>query len=368
MAAVIPLPFALAPDDGLDGEESVRGEAFHLREQQTPGRLSAGQLERLCRMLGLQMDEAHQLLRNVPRMLDVDRTDVDFLPLLAARTGALLSPEDPYDAQREEIKRRPYFVAIKGTIPCITAAAQIATSREVEVTERIYTSFKTASAAGDPVYDDFVLVDGDSPKGTLTLTRRLIPESCTFAVVDGGDPSLAVVSVSGSGYGPRAITVEVDLGTTTLAAVIDAINEHPQASVLVEASLGAGFGGTPLDTAVAAVDLADPFDPSDPERHLLPSLTDVDAFLAHLAVAGEVDDTHHPLMDYGKTSFASADKIVVTILLEAYDPETEADGFTYHVPFTALARERLGRWLHEAAPEDSTVLKVIRTPAVFERA
>lgn len=78
-----------------------------------------GQLQRFLKLVSFTLDGVKAYAENQKDMIDVDRTDADFLPYLAALVGTELSFEIPISKQRELIKRAVAIYRTKGTLPAI---------------------------------------------------------------------------------------------------------------------------------------------------------------------------------------------------------------------------------------------------------
>jgi len=89
------------------------GEVFNPAED---GSVKYGQLRRFLKIFGPKFDEIKGLLDAMPVMIDVDQTDADFLPLMAALVGVQFNQELPISQQREEIKGAVQWYKRKGTV------------------------------------------------------------------------------------------------------------------------------------------------------------------------------------------------------------------------------------------------------------
>ena len=94
----------------------LTGEWVNLGED---GTLAKGQLQRFLKLVSFALDEVKGLIDAFPVMLNVDKTDADYLPLIAALVGIDFNYDIPIPRQREEIKRAVEVYKTKGTIPGI---------------------------------------------------------------------------------------------------------------------------------------------------------------------------------------------------------------------------------------------------------
>lgn len=78
-----------------------KGEIFALHED---GELKKGQLQRFLQLIGPELDLEKGLVDTMPTMIDVDKTDADYLPLIAELVGVKPNREIPIPQFREEIK------------------------------------------------------------------------------------------------------------------------------------------------------------------------------------------------------------------------------------------------------------------------
>ncbi len=92
------------------------GEWVNLGEDET---VLKGQLRRFLKLISFALDEAKGLVDAFPVILNVDKTDADYLPLIAALVGIDFNYDIPIPRQREEIKRAVEVYKTKGTIPGI---------------------------------------------------------------------------------------------------------------------------------------------------------------------------------------------------------------------------------------------------------
>jgi phage tail-like protein len=94
----------------------VAGEWVNLGED---GTVLKGQLHRFLKLISFALDEVRGLIDAFPVILNVDKTDADYLPLIAALVGIDFNYDIPIPHQREEIKRAVEVYKAKGTIPGI---------------------------------------------------------------------------------------------------------------------------------------------------------------------------------------------------------------------------------------------------------
>ncbi len=94
----------------------LSGEWVNLGED---GTLQKGQLQRFLKLVSFALDEVKGMIDAFPVMLNVDKTDADYLPLLAVLVGIDFSYDIPIPRQREEIKRAVEIYKTKGSIPGI---------------------------------------------------------------------------------------------------------------------------------------------------------------------------------------------------------------------------------------------------------
>lgn len=117
----IPLDLTFADD----------GEAFNLHEIGE----RKGQLARFYKIIGALVDEAKELISDIPNQRNVNEACSEYLPLIASIIGFDVNREIPISRQRLEISNRVAILKIKGTIPSIEAILQSVTGFDVEVKE-----------------------------------------------------------------------------------------------------------------------------------------------------------------------------------------------------------------------------------------
>ncbi|MBI5788779.1 MAG: hypothetical protein HZA78_08005 [Candidatus Schekmanbacteria bacterium] len=83
------------------------------------GTAAKGQLQRFLKLVSFGLDEVKGLIDAFPIMLNVDKADADYLPMLAELVGLDFSYDIPIPRQREEIKRAVEIYKTKGSIPAI---------------------------------------------------------------------------------------------------------------------------------------------------------------------------------------------------------------------------------------------------------
>jgi phage tail-like protein len=83
----------------------------------------------------LTLDEVKGLIDAFPVILNVDKTDADYLPLIAALVGIDFNYDIPIPRQREEIKRAVEVYKAKGTITGIKTFGRTISGLEVAIQE-----------------------------------------------------------------------------------------------------------------------------------------------------------------------------------------------------------------------------------------
>jgi len=97
--------------------------------------LTGGPLRRFLRMVSFPLDEIKGLIEAFSTILDVDKTDADYLPLASALLGIDFSFGIPIPRQREEIKGAVEGYKTKGTIPAIKRFCRNTIGIEPEIVE-----------------------------------------------------------------------------------------------------------------------------------------------------------------------------------------------------------------------------------------
>ena len=121
-----PRLITLAPTVAADGQ------IYDLHED---GLTPKGQLRRFLLIMGPTLDEAKGLVDAWQNMLDINKTDSDFLPLMAPLVGVDFNREIPVDQAREEVKRAVQGYKLKGTAAGIAVQAYKVTRLQTEVVE-----------------------------------------------------------------------------------------------------------------------------------------------------------------------------------------------------------------------------------------
>jgi phage tail-like protein len=94
-----------------------------------------GQLQRFLKLISFSLDEVKGLIDAFPVILNVDKTDADYLPLIAALVGIDFNYDIPIPRQREEIKRAVEVYKAKGTIPAIKTFGRAISGLSVAIQE-----------------------------------------------------------------------------------------------------------------------------------------------------------------------------------------------------------------------------------------
>jgi phage tail-like protein len=108
------------------------GEWINLGED---GTVLKGQLRRFLKLISFSLDEAKGLIDAFPVILNVDKTDADYLPLIAVLVGIDFNYDIPIPRQREEIKRAVEVYKAKGTIPGIKTFGRTISGLSVDIQE-----------------------------------------------------------------------------------------------------------------------------------------------------------------------------------------------------------------------------------------
>ncbi len=101
------------------------------------GIVPKGQLQRLLKLISFPLDEIKGKIDAIVTMIDVDKTDADILPLMAAFVGLDFNYDVPIQTQREEIKAAIPGYRIKGTIPAIEHFCRAISLLDVTIVEFI---------------------------------------------------------------------------------------------------------------------------------------------------------------------------------------------------------------------------------------
>ncbi len=109
-----------------------RGEEFNLYEENLNEK---GQLQRFLKLSGIELDHLVAKAEALAIYIDVDRTDADYLTLIADLVGLEINYDIPIPQQREEIKRAVEVYKTKGTVFGIERVGQNITGLNTEVGE-----------------------------------------------------------------------------------------------------------------------------------------------------------------------------------------------------------------------------------------
>jgi phage tail-like protein len=110
----------------------LTGEQYNITED---GTTEKGQLERFFKIPGIELDSIEGLVDALPVLIDVDKTDADYLPLIAKLVGVEFNFDIPIPQQREEIKRAVEVYKTKGTVYGVARQGRSITGLTVEVDE-----------------------------------------------------------------------------------------------------------------------------------------------------------------------------------------------------------------------------------------
>lgn len=108
------------------------GQIYDLHED---GTVPKGQLRRFLMIMGPTLDEVKGLVDSWQNMIDVDKTDSDFLPLMAPIVGVEFNREIPIEQAREEVKGAVAGYKQKGTVAGCAAKAFTVTRYQTDVIE-----------------------------------------------------------------------------------------------------------------------------------------------------------------------------------------------------------------------------------------